>query len=184
VGEYWHSLIVEGDPDGYLDWFVHNGSWEILPLRAMPGADDPRVKAYRKQAREGILPPVLLWWVSGIDSYLILDGHARLAAAVAESVEPAVLELYRTTPQDEMDAGTAQAAKTYEAELARFTALRAAHGPAVPDGAGYAGPALVRRLDELRTARRPTWAWPLPGGAEEWGRIARGAVGDGAWGFA
>ncbi|MGB8939405.1 MAG: hypothetical protein WCD21_04060 [Streptomyces sp.] len=44
----------------------------------MPRADDPRVKAYRKQARDGTLPPVLLWWVSGLDCHLVLDGHAGL----------------------------------------------------------------------------------------------------------
>ncbi|MEV0524165.1 hypothetical protein AB0I66_12155 [Streptomyces sp. NPDC050439] len=180
-GEYWRSLLIEGDPDGYIEWFVHNGSWEILPLRAMPDADDPRVKAYRKQARDGILPPVLLWWVSGLDSHLILDGHARLAAAIAESVEPTLLELQRTVPQDEVDSGTERAVATYETELERFTALRAAQGPSVPDGAEFAGPALVRRLDELRTAHRPTWAWPLPGGVREWRRIAREHVGEGSW---
>ncbi|SCD95633.1 hypothetical protein GA0115240_132615 [Streptomyces sp. DvalAA-14] len=57
--EYWSSMLVEGHPDGYIDWFFHSGSWEVLPLRPMPGADDSRVKAYRRQAREGTLPPVL-----------------------------------------------------------------------------------------------------------------------------
>ncbi|GGV34589.1 hypothetical protein GCM10010277_19950 [Streptomyces longisporoflavus] len=183
-GEYWRSLLVEGDPDGYIDWWIHNGSWEIFPLRAMPEAADPRVKAYRKQARDGTLPPVLLWWVSGLDSHVILDGHARLAAAIAESVEPAVLELRRVAPQDEVDTGTERAVRTYEAELARFTELRAAQGPHVPDGAEFAGPALARRLGQLRTARRPTWAWPLTGGTPEWRRIAREQVGDGGWEYA
>ncbi|MGW5733795.1 MULTISPECIES: hypothetical protein [Streptomyces] len=182
-GAYWSSLLVEGDPDGYIDWYVHNGAWEILPLRAMPEADDPRVKAYRKQARDGTLPPVLLWWVSGLDCHLVLDGNARLAAAIAESVEPRVLELYRTVPRDEADSGTERAVETYATELARFTALRAAQGPSVPDGAEFAGPALARRLHELRTARRPTWAWPLPGGVEAWRGIAREQVGDGGWAY-
>ena len=47
-----------------------------------------RVKAYRKQVREGMLRRVLLCWVSGLGCHLILDGHARLASAIAESVEP------------------------------------------------------------------------------------------------
>ncbi|MGW6054661.1 hypothetical protein [Streptomyces sp. NPDC055189] len=184
AGEYWQSLLVEGDPDGYIDWWIHSGSWEIFPLRAIPDADDPRVKAYRKQAKDGTLPPVLLWWVSGLDSHLLLDGHARLAAAIAESVEPAVLELQRTTPQDEVDTGTERAVATYEGELARFTELRAAQGPHVPDGAEFAGPALARRLEQLRTAHRPTWAWPLAGGVQEWRRIAREQVGEGGWEYA
>ncbi|WP_367046606.1 hypothetical protein [Streptomyces sp. Je 1-332] len=180
-GEYWGSLVVGGDPAGYIDWFVHSGSWEILPMRAMPDTGDPRVKAYRKQARDGTLPPVLLWWVSGLDCHLVLDGHARLAAATAESVEPAVLELRRTAPQDEVDSGTERAVAAYEAELARFGELRATQGAKVPDGAEFAGPALARRLAELRTAPRPTWAWPLPGGVREWREIAEEQVGEGGW---
>ncbi|MFF3314540.1 hypothetical protein ACFYV5_03385 [Streptomyces sp. NPDC003035] len=168
---YWSELVVEGHPEGYIDWWIHNGSWEVLPLRPLPGADDGRVKAYRKQAREGILPPVLLWWVSGLDCHLLLDGHARLAAAIAEDVEPAVLVLRRTVPHDERVRGEAEAAAAYEAELDRYAALIARHGPAVPDGAEIAGGLLVRRLEQLRTGDRPTWAWPLAGGVHEWRRL-------------
>ncbi|MFJ5778819.1 hypothetical protein [Streptomyces sp. NPDC093094] len=171
--EYWTSMLVEGHPDGYIDWFVHNGSWEILPLRPVPGATDGRVRAYRRQARDGTLPPVLLWWVSGLDCHLLLDGHARLAAAIAESVAPPLLHVHRTAPGDEVAAGTERAVHSYEAELARFAQLRTLHGTAVPDGAAVAGPLLARRLAELRTAPRPTWAWPLPGGRAEWSRVAR-----------
>ncbi|NNN34793.1 hypothetical protein HLK59_31415 [Streptomyces sp. S3(2020)] len=171
--EYWSSMLVEGHPDGYIDWFVHSGSWEILPLRPLPDAADGRVKAYRKQAREGTLAPVLLWWVSGLDCHLILDGHARLAASITESTAPPILQLHRTAPDDEVAAGTEQAVRAYETELDRFAALRALHGPTIPDGATLAGPPLAHRLRELHTAQRPTWAWPLPGGETEWHRIAR-----------
>ncbi|ELS52534.1 hypothetical protein [Streptomyces viridochromogenes] len=179
--EYWASMLVEGHPDGYLDWFVHSGSWEILPLRQLPDADDGRVKAYRKQARDGTLPPVLLWWVSGLDCHLILDGHARLAAAVAESTAPSLLHLHRTSPSDEVAAGTRQAVQRYEAELARFAELRTLHGAAVPDGAAVAGPSLARRLKELHTAPQRTWAWPLPGGQAQWRRVARAATARQGW---
>ncbi|MFJ4749190.1 hypothetical protein [Streptomyces albogriseolus] len=178
--EYWDSMLVEGHPDGYVDWFLHSVSWEVLPLRPMPRADDSRVKAYRKQARDGTLPPVLLWWVSGLDCHLILDGHARLAAAIAESVEPPLLELHRTVPRDDLAARTHEAVTFYEGELARFTRLRAVHGPTVPDGAALAGPQLVRLFDDLSTVRLPTWAWPLPGGVSRWRRIAREVTG-GRW---
>ncbi|WP_128376308.1 hypothetical protein [Streptomyces cavernae] len=169
--EYWSSMVVEGHPEGYLDWYGHNVEWEILPLRRMPDADDGRVKSYRKQAREGIMPPVVLWWVSGLDCHLVLDGHARLAAAIAESLEPPLLELYRSLPADEEDAATRDAVAAYEAELARFTELSRRH-PGI-DGAGLAGPSFARRLDQLRAARRPSWAWPLSGGRAEWERLAR-----------
>jgi hypothetical protein len=168
---FWEEIVVPGHPDGYIDWFVHSWSWEVLPMRPLPEADSGRVTAYRKQARAGILPPLLLWWVSGFDCHLLLDGHARLAAAIAEDVEPPVLVLRRTVPRDERERGEEEAALAYEAELARFRALKARH-PAVPDGAGIAGGVLVRRLEELRTGGRPTWAWPLAGGEHEWQRIA------------
>lgn len=171
-GEYWGSMLVGGHPEGYVDWFLHSHSWEVLPLRPMPDADDSRVKAYRKQACEGTLPPVLLWWVSGLDCHLILDGHARLAAAIAESVEPPLLQLHRTVPPDDLAARIDDAVGFYEDELARFADLRTIHGPTVPDGAGTAGPQLVRLLHDLNTAEQPTWALPLPGGLTQWRRIA------------
>jgi hypothetical protein len=39
---------------------------------------------------------------------LILDGHARLAAAIAESTVPPLLHLHRTVPSDEVGEGTAR----------------------------------------------------------------------------
>lgn len=179
--EYWPSMLIEGHPDGYIDWFVHNGSWEILPLRPMSDAADSRVKAYRKQARDGTLPPVLLWWVSGLDCHLILDGHARLAAAIAESIAPPLLQLHRTAQSDEVTAGTERAVHVYETEIARFAELRTVHGAGVPDGAAVAGPPLARHLQELDTAPRPTWAWPLPGGEAQWRRVADEVTGSQEW---
>ncbi|MFD4318408.1 hypothetical protein [Streptomyces sp. NPDC058548] len=178
---YWSSMLVEGHPDGYIDWFEHSIAYEVLPLRPMPAADDSRVKAYRKQAREGTLPPVLLWWVSGLDCHLILDGHARLAAAIAESVDPPVLQLQRTVPRDDLAARTDEAVGFYENELARFAELRAVHGPTVPDGAATAGPQLARLLQDLHTKEQLTWAWPLPGGEAVWHRISREATAGHGW---
>ncbi|MET9726035.1 hypothetical protein [Streptomyces zaomyceticus] len=179
--EYWSSLLVDGHPDGSIDWFLHSHSWEVLPLRPMPDAEDSRVKAYRKQAREGTLPPVLLWWVSGLDCHLILDGHARLAAAIAESVDPPLLQLQRTVSRDDLAARTREAVGFYEDELARFAELRAVHGPTVPDGAATAGPQLARLLQDLDTKEQLTRAWPLPGGEAEWARISREVTADRAW---
>ncbi|MEU8780324.1 hypothetical protein [Streptomyces sp. NPDC048637] len=129
---YGVDFFNDGHPDGYVDWYLHNGSWEILPLRPMPDADDSRVKAYRKQALDGTLPPVLLWWVSGLDCHLILDGHARFAAAIAESTEPGLLELHRTVPDDEADTETRHAVSVYEAELTRLPSCASSTVPASP----------------------------------------------------
>ncbi|MGW2157615.1 hypothetical protein [Nonomuraea sp. NPDC001699] len=77
----WRSLLLVDHPDGSIDWFT--GSWKVMPLRQMSPPGHGRVQAYRKQAREGILPPALLWWFSGLHCYVILDGHDRLVAAFA-----------------------------------------------------------------------------------------------------
>jgi hypothetical protein len=77
--------MVLTDRNGEIDWFRHNGSWQILPLRGLSDPAAGRVKSYRKQARDGVLPPVLLWWISGLDLYVVLDGHDRLVAALAKS---------------------------------------------------------------------------------------------------
>ncbi|MFE1443493.1 hypothetical protein [Streptomyces sp. NPDC058739] len=108
-----------------------------------------------------------LWWVSGLDCHLILDSHARFAAAVAESVEPSLLQLHRTVSHDDLAARTSEAVGFCEDELARFAELRAVHGPTVPDGTAIAGPQLARVLQSLTTTERPTWSWPLPGGEQQ-----------------
>ena len=44
-----------------------------------------RLKWWRKTAREGCLPPILLWFVASLDSYVVIDGHYRLQAAIDET---------------------------------------------------------------------------------------------------
>ena len=56
----------------------------VLALRPPSAPDSSRVKAWRKRARERVLPPVLLWWIEGLAAYVILDGHDRLQAASLE----------------------------------------------------------------------------------------------------
>ena len=69
----------------YIDWGC-SGSGEIIPLREPSPADAARVKAWRKHARENTLPPVLLWWVTGLEAYVILDGHDRRPAQLLACV--------------------------------------------------------------------------------------------------
>lgn len=79
---------------------VHYESWmpsgfeSVITLRQAPSPDAGRVKAWRKHARGGTLPPVLLWWVSPFDRYVLLDGHDRLVAAELEGVRPQAIELW------------------------------------------------------------------------------------------
>jgi hypothetical protein len=68
---------------------------ELLRLRPPSLAGASRVKAWRKRARDGTLPPLLLWFVSGLDACVLLDGHDRLLAALEEGVSPRLLTLWR-----------------------------------------------------------------------------------------
>ena len=77
--------------------------WEsVVALRSPSAPDAARVKAWRKyaregrggdRAREGALPPALLWWVAGLETYVILDGHDRVQAASLEGVSIAAITL-------------------------------------------------------------------------------------------
>ncbi|MDT0445798.1 hypothetical protein [Streptomyces johnsoniae] len=87
----WRGDLVTDWPAAHLDWF--DGWHGIVPLRPLGGQDEGRVKAYRKHARDGTLAPVLLWWVSGLDGHLLLDGHDRAVAALAEGADPPCLVL-------------------------------------------------------------------------------------------
>ncbi|MFD4395114.1 hypothetical protein [Kitasatospora sp. NPDC058478] len=159
-GGQWRSLLLDGHPDGYIDWF--DGSWRVMPLRRMPPPDDPRVKACRKQAREGILAPVLLWWFSGLNCHAVLDGHARLGAAIAENREPAVLVLSRAPSREQTGARTDSALSTYRLTM---SLLDGPHPVTDRQGlAGAAGRLLAAQLHSLKADYAPTRAWPLPSG--------------------
>lgn len=85
---------------GHVAWDHHV---HPLPLRGMSPADSGRVKAWRKLARRGALPPVLLQWISGLVAHVVLDGHDRLFAAQLEG-RPApflCLERVATSHRDE-----------------------------------------------------------------------------------
>lgn len=169
----WPHLLLPDDA-GRIDWFAANGAWQVLPLRRLASSDDGRVRSYRKQARDGTLPPVLLWWVSGLDCYLILDGHDRLVAAIAENRQPPLLGLSLVRRQ--------QAASDTEAAIIRYTTTVAALERTIDaqtPGATAAFAAVNRQfawsLSAIETWYGPTRAWPLPGGTAAWQRLARAA---------
>jgi hypothetical protein len=93
------------------DWRGHGlhglnmSSGSVLALRAPSHEDDGRVKAFRKQARDGTLPPVLLFYFSLVNKWLVVDGHDRLHAARLENRTPPLLGLWtvfeQPVPQDE-----------------------------------------------------------------------------------
>lgn len=78
----------------HIDWDLET---PIFPLRGMSSSDSGRVKAWRKLARNGELPPVLLYWISGLVGYVVLDGHDRLLAAQLEGRSAPFLTLNRVS---------------------------------------------------------------------------------------
>ena len=68
----------------------------------MPG-DASRLKALQKRAREGVLTPALVLHVTGLQVYLVLDGHLRLLAG-APALEVCRLEGHQEPTPLNLDA--------------------------------------------------------------------------------
>lgn len=81
-----HSLVVE--------------QLRCVALRRPAAPEAPRVKAWRKHARAGTLPPIVLWEVTTLDGWVILDGHDRLRAALAEGIDPLLVLLSQVTDEE------------------------------------------------------------------------------------
>ncbi|WP_306337998.1 hypothetical protein [Streptomyces sp. KL118A] len=118
----WSCDLVQDWPDATLELLCGGGWHGVLPLRPLPAPDAPRVKAQRKHAREGTLAPVLLWWVSFLDGWLLLDGHDRAAAALAEGTPPACVELVRVPDEADWRATAEQITESHRDMMARLAA--------------------------------------------------------------
>ena len=76
----------------WIEWDIGRcGS--IVALKEEPNDDSGRVKWFRKLVREEICPPVLVWYLSCLDGYILIDGHSRLKAFQMESISPRFLIL-------------------------------------------------------------------------------------------
>lgn len=159
----WTVDFVRDWPDTVLELLCGGGWHGVLPLRPLSRPDAPRVKAYRKHARDGTLAPVLLWWVSFLDGWLILDGHDRAVAALAEGGEPACVVLARLPEETEWRRTADAVTEGHEELVSRL--------PARPDGPGGARrhAALERgyadALAALPYEEAPTPLWPPAGDA-------------------
>ncbi|MEU6281448.1 hypothetical protein [Streptomyces sp. NPDC047028] len=170
----WSEDLVTGWPGGSLELYCGGGWHGVLPLRRLSPPGAPRVKAYRKHAREGTLAPVLLWWVPFLDGWLILDGHDRAVAALAEGGTPPCLVLTRLSDveawREEAETMTEGHRHLMERLAARpatsstdrqRAAVDEAYGNAVAD-----------------VAYEPSYlpSWPLPGGDPAWDALAKAAM--------
>lgn len=172
--------ILAASASGWIEWLLSGGGDRgrglgrglgsgVLPLRDLAGPGDGRVRSYRKQVRDGTLPPVLLWWISGLDCHVILDGHDRLAAAIAEDTDPPLLELHALS-----EPGTALQTEAVLAD--HYTATAGMSRP--PEALAAASRILADNLRYFQTARARTRAWPLRGGTAAWTGLTRASAPD------
>ncbi|MET9364778.1 hypothetical protein ABZX93_28230 [Streptomyces sp. NPDC006632] len=167
----WPKLLAH-DPDrGHLTWFGYGDPVEdardLLPLRRLSPPDAPRVKAFRRLYREGVLPPVLLWWISGLNSPVVLDGHDRLTAALAEGGRPELLVLTRAVPDGWAGPAMDRRIEAYEDHVHR---QEAEGGPLASLLISHESRRFAADLTALEDAAALTRGWPLPGGPDAWQR--------------
>jgi hypothetical protein len=162
-------------PDlAWESWWL-NGSGALLRMRKPSPKDAGRVKAWRKRARDGSLPPALVLFVTGLDMFLLLDGHDRLRAAMLENAPIGFLCLWyvRTHPRRPDEAR--QAAILHEIERRKNRA-----GGREPLPVAQANELLVNAFDDRPWTWPKTRAFPLEGGAAAWDEevLSRGVAPD------
>ncbi|UII25421.1 hypothetical protein LVD15_19245 [Fulvivirga maritima] len=83
----------------WIDWDIgKNGN--IIALKNEPNIESGRVKWYRKLVRENACPPVLVWYLTCLSAYIIIDGHARLKAFQTEAIPAKFLILNSIREQE------------------------------------------------------------------------------------
>lgn len=148
------------EPLFYEDWYRDDGSHALLPMRLPSREDSGRVKAWRKRAREGTLPPVLVHFIGALDMFALLDGHDRYAAALAEGVPVPWLHATAMTLSPVSLDERKQSAIVREVE--RLSGLERPP-PTASLNALYAG-----AFDDRPWPSRMSYGRLLPGGARRW----------------
>jgi hypothetical protein len=155
----------------WKSWWL-NGSGQVFRLRRAPRPDAARVKAWRKHARAGSLPPVLVAYVSGLDLFALLDGHDRLEAALAEHLPPPVLVLWRVREEPTYIDIEVQAAVVRELAIRRED-RRSRRGKLDVDAENRV---LLRTFPEATYLYTKTRAYPLRDEALAWEKRVRARV--------
>jgi len=170
----WTEDFVRDWPGGRLGLYCGGGWHGVLPLRRLSAPDAPRVKAYRKHARDGTLAPVLIWWVDYLDGWLILDGHDRAVAALAEDRVPECVELTQVLNEEEWRREVAEVTEGHEGRMAGLA--RRPAGPGTDRQRATLERAYADTLATLPYSAGPTRFLPLPGGPAAWDTLAARAV--------
>ncbi|WP_328870902.1 hypothetical protein OHT76_12725 [Streptomyces sp. NBC_00287] len=166
----WTEDFVREWPTGRLELYCGGGWHGVLPLRMLSAPDAARVKAYRKHARDGTLAPVLLWWVTFLDGWVILDGHDRAVAALAEGRTPECLELSQVPTAGQWRRAAEEVTQAHEHRMRGL----AAH-PDAPDTERQRAAverAYADTIASLPYGVGPTRFWSLPGTPATWDDLA------------
>ncbi|WP_369388842.1 hypothetical protein AB5J72_15545 [Streptomyces sp. CG1] len=166
----WEEDFVREWPGGSLGLYCGGGWHGVVPLRPLSPPDSGRVKAHRRLVREGTSAPVLLWWVTFLDGWLLLDGHDRAVAALAEGRRPDSVVLAQLPPADKQWHGAEKIDEAHEYHVQRLAALPP--GPETERQRDAVNRAYGDTLAELPYATVPTATHPLPGGAPAWHALA------------
>ena len=169
--------IVEQPEYGYDQWDFGD-DLSPLALRSLSSPDDDRVRAWRRSFREGALPPVLLMWVSGLDRHVVLDGHDRLVAALAEGETPPVLSLLGLQERPVAPDAARARAVTEEMSAQLLAATNPDLWPPRPFRVESANRLLIEAHDDRPQLSLRTRAWPLDGGVRTWCAQVRQALDD------
>jgi hypothetical protein len=142
-----------------IDWSMA-GENPILPMRRIGNEDSGRLKALTKLAATNELPPALLWWHSGIQRHLVLDGHVRLAAFREAGMPVRVLLL------------SGQRVPRYAPEFLASAIERAEEIQHLIDDPSVRAKVTAALFTSLPGSQATTTAKPLTGGSQAWDREA------------
>jgi hypothetical protein len=159
----WSPMELEGGVESFERLFTQ----EARPLRALSPEDDSRVKAWRKRARDGSLPPLLLAWSRPLGLFFLMDGHDRLRAAQLEKKPVAAFALRAVDVQR-----TAPDTRRQEAIWRSFEELLADPERRQRVATSTLNETLlsVYQTEFLYSTQR---VWPLPQGRGRWAREVR-----------
>lgn len=110
----------------------------------------------------------LLWFISGLECHVLLDGHHRLSAAIAEDHAPALLAPALRRPDKEVRELAAKYTRDYTRTVDRLQQLVQSDTPGAASRLARTHDQLARLLHGVAGQPGPTRAWPLPGGTQAW----------------